>query len=100
MLVETVETVETGSQDLVSPAAGTKRSRLAAAEEELATVEELADMEELAAVETLAAVEGVAAVEDLAPVGEQTAVVVPSLEEASGVAGRACTVQVAGWPRA
>ena len=43
--------------------------------------------------------EELAAEEDLACVWEQTAVVVPSSEEASGVAGTTCTAQVAGWPR-
>ena len=84
--VQTVQTVETGSQ--VFQAAGTDRSRLAAAEKELAAVEELAVVEELAAVE------------DLAAVCEQTAVVVPSEEEASRAAGTTRNAQVAGWPSA
>ena len=60
MLVETVDTVENGSQ--LSPAAGTDHSRLAAGEEELAAVEEFAAVEELAAVEKLAAVDDLAGV--------------------------------------
>ena len=50
--------------------------------------------------EELAVMEEFAAVEDLTDVWEQTAVVVPSLEEASGAAGTTRTAQVAGWPRA
>ena len=75
---ESPNPVVTGSQ--VSPAAGTERSRLAAEEEELA------------AVEKLAAVEDLAAMEDLVDVWEQTAVMIPSSEEASGAA---CTAHTA-----
>ena len=56
-------------------------------------MEELAAVVELAAVEELDAVEEIEAVEDLADVWEQTAVVVPSSEEASGAAGTACAAQ-------
>ena len=90
----------------MSPATGTDRIHLAAAEEELADVEVLAAVEELppveehAAVEELAAMEGLAAVKELAAVGEQSLVLVPSEKEASGVAGTTHTAQVAGWPHA
>ena len=90
-MIMLVETVVTGSQ--VSPAAGTEHSRLAA-EEELAAVEDLAAVEEVDAVADLSVEE------DLADVWEQTAVVVPSLEEASRAAGIAHITQVAGWPHA
>ena len=80
-----VETVVTGSQ--VSPAVDTEHSCLAA-EKELDAVEELAVVEDLADVE------------GLADVWEQTAVVLPSLDEASGASGTGLTAKVAGWPRA
>ena len=92
-----VESVVTGSQ--VHPASGTEGSGLAA-EDMLAAVKELAAVEKLAAVEHLADVEDLADVWDLADVEDQTAVLVPSPEEASGVAGTAHTAQVAGWPHA
>ena len=41
--------------------------------------------------------EVLAAVEELAAVGEQSAVLVPLEEEASGAAGTTHTAQVAGW---
>ena len=59
-----------------------------------APVEELADVEELAAVDELAAVE------ELAALWEQSAALVPSLEETSGVAGTTRTAQVVGCPHA
>ena len=85
-----VDSIVAGRQ--VHPAAGTMGSHLAA-EEELAAVEDLAVGEELAAVEELANVW------ELADVEEQTALVVPSLVEASeGAAGTARTAEVSGWP--
>ena len=102
-MVLLVESFVTGSQ--VHRAAGTICSHLAA-EEELAAVEELGALEELPAGEELGAVEEPVDVEDLADVWEladvkgQTALLVPSQEEAWRPAGTARTAQVAGWPRA
>ena len=59
-------------------------------------------MEDVAAVEELAAeelaAEELAAVEDLHAVEDQRGGVVPSREEASGLAGSSRTAGVVGWP--
>ena len=67
----------------------------------MSRVENISKCESLLQVTKIAAGEDeLTAVEELATVEDLADVVVPSLEEASGMAGTTCTAQVAGWQHA